>query len=54
MILAGDIGGTNTRLALFDSDGQPQNIKEYPSPKFGSLEEIVAAYVGDALCRPTP
>jgi glucokinase len=45
MILAGDIGGTNTRLALFDQDGRPQQIQEFPSRKYSSLEQILAEYL---------
>jgi glucokinase len=45
MILAGDIGGTNTRLALFDQDGRPQQIQEFPSKKYTSLEQILAEYL---------
>lgn len=55
MILAGDIGGTNTRLALFDDSGEPHNIQQFPSQKYDTLEQIIAEYVkgsGDALKRP--
>ena len=44
MILAGDIGGTNTRLGLFEADGKkprPVAIQTYPSPQFASLGEIL-------------
>lgn len=48
MILAGDIGGTNTRVAIFD--GGPQNLAAlvaeiYPSRGHGGLEEIAAGFV---------
>ena len=49
VILAGDIGGTNTRLALFvDRDGRLEPVAEarYPSRNYSSLEEIVAEFVG--------
>ena len=44
MILAGDIGGTNTRLGLFEADGnkpRPMAIETYPSPDFPSLADIL-------------
>jgi glucokinase len=48
MILAGDIGGTHTRLALFDSDRhEPLALATYPSRKHAGLEEIVAAFLAE-------
>src|SRR3954471_17475516 len=48
MILAGDIGGTHTRLALFDSDPhEPAALTLYPSRKHAGLEEIVAAFLAE-------
>ncbi len=47
MILAGDIGGTSTRLACFEvQDSRPVVIAEetFPSRKFKSLEEIAVAF----------
>jgi len=47
MILAGDIGGTNTRLALFDGTPDhlnPVDIEVFPSPQFSGLPEIVRKY----------
>ncbi|MCW5889667.1 MAG: glucokinase [bacterium] len=45
MILAGDIGGTNTRLALFgDPAGEPENLQTFSSRAHAGLGEIVAAY----------
>ena len=49
MILAGDIGGTSTRLAAFeirDSRLIATEEEVFPSAKFGGLEEIAAAFVG--------
>ena len=63
MILAGDIGGTNTRLGLFESDGRnPKalNVETFASPQFGSLAEILEKFarrdVGsiDAACFGLP
>jgi glucokinase len=55
MILAGDIGGTNARLAYF----QPQNgslrlISErvYPSREYSDLGEIVSKFLADTASRP--
>src|SRR5262245_25283422 len=47
MILAGDIGGTSTRLAYFEvSDGRlrPVVIERYPSRDHGGLVEIVELF----------
>lgn len=49
MILAGDVGGTNTRLAFFDiRNGQLERISErtYPSREHSSLNDIVADFAG--------
>jgi glucokinase len=55
MILAGDIGGTNARLAYF----QPQNghlrlVTEriFPSREYGGLGEIVSQFLQDGDTRP--
>jgi glucokinase len=48
MILAGDIGGTNTRLALFNWErGQFRAVNEatFPSREHASLDEIVVKFV---------
>jgi glucokinase len=48
MILAGDIGGTNTRLAFFDaSSGRLQliTVNVFPSRQHSGLDEIVAEFV---------
>src|SRR3954463_76501 len=48
MILAGDIGGTNTRLALFDGASQRLQALEteiFPSREHVGLEEIAVAFV---------
>jgi glucokinase len=48
MILAGDIGGTHTRLALFDGDPrEPLAVATYPSRKHAGLEEILAVFLAD-------
>ena len=48
MILAGDIGGTNTRLAYFEAhEGRPKPLmtEVYPSGKHASFDEIVHEFV---------
>src|SRR5579863_438095 len=59
MILAGDIGGTNARLAFFDvTDGQFRLVAAsvFPSHDFSGLDQIVARFVessklhADAAC----
>ncbi len=51
MMLAGDIGGTKTNLALASrgDDGalRLEALRSYPSQQFGSLEEIVARYTSE-------
>ncbi len=50
MILAGDIGGTNTRLAFFEGTAdrlQPVRTEIFPSPQFSGLSEIVRKFIGN-------
>lgn len=50
MILAGDIGGTNTRLALFEKTGQGFHSvaeKRFPSSSHKNLAEIVQIFLGE-------
>ncbi len=57
-ILAGDIGGTNVRLALFDSERPrvPDTVQIYPSSRFSGLEQFIHEFLDtqktavDALC----
>ena len=54
MILAGDVGGTNTRLAWFEVSGGrlvPGVTRTYPSQRHTSLEEIVATFLREAPGR---
>jgi glucokinase len=49
MLLAGDIGGTKTVLALFSEEKGPHRPlleQTYPSAKYSSLETIVAEFAG--------
>ena len=49
MILSGDVGGTNTRLALFDKDDDGQLrqgvMKTFPSAEYPRLREIVQEFL---------
>jgi glucokinase len=51
MILAGDIGGTNSRIALFeeDQDGTLQEVYQhiYPSRSHNCLEDILALFLSE-------
>jgi glucokinase len=51
MILAADIGGTNTRLALSDEAGGLDGVREFRSQDYPGLDEIVRVYLTDA--KPT-
>ena len=47
-VLAGDIGGTKTSLAIFEVDGTRLEVlalEKYPSQQYGSLDEIVRQFV---------
>jgi glucokinase len=55
MILAGDVGGTNTRLAWFEATEGTLALrvgKVYPSAAHASLEALVARFVEEAPGRP--
>lgn len=55
MILAGDIGGTNARLAFFDVlNGRFSQVSAsiYPSKQYSGLDEIVAKFVSDSSLHP--
>jgi len=55
MILAGDIGGTNARLAYFQPhNGTLQLVSErvFPSRDYSELGEIVSKFLQDAVPRP--
>ena len=45
MILAGDIGGTNTRLALFDTKLNKRREEAYPNAGRASFTEIVREFL---------
>lgn len=49
MIIAGDIGGTKTNVALFEAGaggvGRPLAQNSFPSARYGSLEDILTEFV---------
>jgi len=48
MILAGDIGGTKTNLALFDGDGRdPVELETFASREHDGLESMVKAFLAE-------
>jgi glucokinase len=54
MILAGDVGGTKTRLAQFEEDGgglSPRDVRVFRSGGYGGLTEIVRAYLEETSAR---
>ncbi len=55
MILAGDVGGTNTRLCLVEDGGMPRDMsarKSYRSGSFKSLAAIVHEFLRETSARP--
>src|ERR1700761_1114356 len=63
MILAGDIGGTNTRLAFFEGTPerlQPVHLEIFPSPQYPGPADIVRKFLAahqhpvDSVCFGLP
>ena len=55
MILAGDIGATNTRLGLFEvlpDRPREQHVREFQTAQFTGLTDVVATFLADAGVRP--
>jgi len=55
MILAGDIGGTNARLAFFDLQGGRFNLVSasvFPSRHYAGLDKIVTEFVSSSHVQP--
>ena len=50
--LIGDIGGTNTRLALVDEGTQWTHLQTWRNEEFDDLEQIVECYLEDRKARP--
>ena len=54
MILAGDIGGTKTHLALYEERGSDSTASAvYSSAAYGSLQEIIWTFLEEAGATPT-
>src|SRR5690349_18212238 len=54
MILAGDIGGTHTRIALFSQEADRLRLgleKVYPSREHKGLGEILSIFLNDASAK---
>ncbi len=51
-VLVGDIGGTNTRLAIY-CQGKLHQKRSFPSRDYPSLEEIIGLYL-EEVCTPAP
>jgi glucokinase len=52
--LVGDVGGTNARLALVDSQGHIRNPRTFPCRDYASLADIVAEYIETTAGRKRP
>jgi glucokinase len=55
MILAGDIGGTNARLALYEDNDGHYNLAKltiFPSQHYSGLDEIVEEFVRTSGLHP--
>jgi glucokinase len=51
MLLAGDIGGTKTNLAIYSLDGSletPLAEKTFPSGRYPNLESLVQEFLSEA------
>jgi glucokinase len=56
VILAGDVGGTKTQLALYEPGGSPRSPvlkNRLPSRDYPSLEALVGVFLDGAKMRPT-
>ena len=55
MLLAGDVGGTHTRLGLFTESGvrpAAASVRTYASGAFDTVEDLLARFLADACCEP--
>ena len=56
MLIAGDIGGTKTRLALVSPEAGPRQLvaeQEFHSADFNGLQPVVEAFLAKTGVRPT-
>lgn len=52
MLLVGDFGGTNARLAITGLDGALTQKKEYRCREFASVADVVSTYLSDVRAKP--
>ncbi len=52
--LVGDVGGTNARFALVDTEGHLRNTKVYACADYGSLDEIITEYLDETAGKKRP
>ena len=52
--LVGDVGGTNARFALVDTQGHVRHLHVYTAANYGSLGEVIADYLGRTLNHKPP
>jgi glucokinase len=55
MLLAGDVGGTHTRLGLFTPDGPrplPRDVRTYSTGAFATIDAMLSAFLADAGAPP--
>jgi glucokinase len=52
--LVGDVGGTNARFALVDTEGRVRNLHVFEARKYASLTEVIAEYLDRTVGRKRP
>jgi glucokinase len=52
--LVGDVGGTNARFALVDSEHRVRNLHVYSAHNYGSLSEVIGDYLHRTMGRRRP
>ena len=52
--LVGDVGGTNARFGLIDSEGRVRNLHVYPAANYGSLNDVITDYLDRTMGRKRP
>ena len=52
--LVGDVGGTNARFALVDTEGRVRNLHVFEAKNYASLTEVIAEYLERTVGRKRP
>lgn len=52
--LVGDVGGTNARFALVDSEHRVRNLHVYTAASYGSLSDVIADYLQRTMGKRHP